>query len=186
MTTTPLQLAHMTAVVAMRGQRMQPFALSAVTSPESDDLLATQPNALPPVNLRDPRHWTVVTQAMEAVTHAANGTARSSGKDAAYRMAGKTGTAQVAGLSQEDEDAPDLEDVPLELRDHALFVAFAPTDDPQIAVAVIAEHAGSGGKIAAPIARAVIDAYMREPTPPELISALVPPAHNHPAEPARP
>ena len=184
MTTTPLQLAHMTAVLAMRGQRMQPYTLAAVTDLETGTKVSEQPVALPAMELRDPRHWTAITQAMEAVTHAANGTARSSGLDANYRMAGKTGTAQVAGLSQEDEDAPDLEDVPLELRDHALFVAFAPIDDPQIAVAVIAEHAGSGGKIAAPIARAVIDAYLRQPTPPSLIGALTPPAPS--SEPATP
>ena len=186
MTTTPLQLAHMTAVVATRGQRMQPFTLAAVSSLEGDTLETTEPQPLDVMELRDPRHWTAVTQAMEAVTHAANGTARSSGLGAPYRMAGKTGTAQVAGLSQEDEDAPELEDVPLELRDHALFVAFAPLDDPQIAVAVIAEHAGSGGKIAAPIARAVIDAYLRAPTPPELISSLSMPAHESVSEAARP
>lgn len=179
MTATPLQLAHMTAVVAMRGQRMQPYALAAVSGPDDAAPVAAVPQPMAPVSLRDARHWHAITQAMEAVSHAPNGTARSSGLGAPYRMASKTGTAQVAGLSQEDEDAPELEDVPLELRDHALFVAFAPADDPQIAVAVIAEHAGSGGKIAAPIARTVIDAYLRAPTPPELISALTPPSHAH-------
>ena len=96
--------------------------------------------------------------------HTAQGTATRSGADASYRIAGKSGTAQVTGLSQEDDEAPDLLDVPRELRDHALFVAYAPSDAPTIAVAVIAEHAGSGGRIAGPIARAVMDARL-EPTP---------------------
>lgn len=161
MTSTPLQLAHMTAVIANRGTSMRPHTLLATVDRANGTRIDTQPEPLPVVSLREPRYWDSITQAMVAVTHAANGTARSTGEGASYQMAGKTGTAQVAGLSQEDEDAPELEDVPLELRDHALFVGFAPMDDPQIAVAVIAEHAGSGGRVAAPIARVVMDAYLR-------------------------
>ena len=69
------------------------------------------------------------------------------------------GTAQVAGLSQEDEKPDALLDIPKRLRDHALFVAFAPADNPQIAIAVVAEHSGGGGAVAAPIARQVLDEH---------------------------
>ena len=75
-----------------------------------------------------------------------------------YRIAGKTGTAQVFGLKQEEKY--DAEAIPEELRDHALFVAFAPVEDPQIAVAVIVENGGGGGSVAAPIARKILDAYL--------------------------
>ncbi|MDH3899846.1 MAG: penicillin-binding transpeptidase domain-containing protein, partial [Gammaproteobacteria bacterium] len=92
------------------------------------------------------------------VVHSSRGTARSIGKDSPYRIAGKTGTAQVFGLKEEEKY--DAETIAAELRDHALFIAFAPVDDPQIAVAVIVEHGGGGGAVAAPIARRIMDAYL--------------------------
>ena len=73
-------------------------------------------------------------------------------------MAGKSGTAQVFSISQDEEY--NEEEVPERLRDHALFLAFAPLDDPKIAVAVIVENGGSGSRVAAPIARAIIDQYL--------------------------
>jgi penicillin-binding protein 2 len=88
------------------------------------------------------------------------GTAYAVFKDAPYTVAGKTGSAQVAGLSQHEEDAPKQDTVPLLLRDHALFIAFAPVDQPQIAVAVVAEHGAHGASAAAPVARELIDQYL--------------------------
>jgi penicillin-binding protein 2 len=81
-------------------------------------------------------------------------------KDAPYTVAAKTGTAQVAGLKQDEEVAPKQDSVPIRLRDHALFMAFAPIDQPRIAIAVIAEHAGHGGTAAAPVARQIMDQYL--------------------------
>ena len=91
------------------------------------------------------------------------GTARGIGKDSPYMIAGKTGTAQVFGLKQEEKY--DAEAIAEKLRDHALFIAFAPIDDPKIAVAVIVENGGGGGSVAAPIARTILDAYLEKPTP---------------------
>jgi penicillin-binding protein 2 len=94
------------------------------------------------------------------VVHHARGTARSIGIDSPYRIAGKTGTAQVFGLKEEEKyDATKIAE---KLRDHALFIAFAPAEAPSIAVAVIVENGGGGGAVAAPIARKILDAYFRE------------------------
>ena len=118
------------------------------------------PQPLPPIVLRDDSLWNPVIEAMDLVTSDPGGTAYRHLHDADYAVAGKTGTAQVAGLSQEDEDPPRIEQVPKRLRDHALFVAFAPIEAPRIALAVVVEHGGSGGGVAAPIAREVLDAFM--------------------------
>jgi penicillin-binding protein 2 len=90
--------------------------------------------------------------------HGEKGTARRSAYGAKYRIAGKTGTAQVVGIAQDAEyDAEALEE---RHRDHALFIAFAPVDDPKIAVAVVVENGGGGSSTAAPIAREVMDAWL--------------------------
>jgi penicillin-binding protein 2 len=92
------------------------------------------------------------------VVHGARGTARRIGQGAEYRIAGKTGTAQVFGIAQEEEY--EEEAVAKHLRDHGLFIGFAPADDPRIAVAVVVENGGSGSRAAAPVARAVMDRYL--------------------------
>jgi len=85
------------------------------------------------------------------------GTARASGRRSAYSIAGKTGTAQVVAIAQGEEyDESALRE---ELRDHALFIAFAPIENPKIAIAVVVENGGSGASVAAPIARQVMDQY---------------------------
>ncbi|MEQ1440202.1 penicillin-binding protein 2 [Fontimonas sp. SYSU GA230001] len=157
---TPLQLAQMTARIAMRGGGFKPHVLRAIEDPISKNRETVAPEPLPPIELKDGRSWNTVIKAMEDVTHAAGGTAYRIGRDAPYRIASKTGTAQVAGLRQDEKVAPTLEATPRHLRDHALFIAFAPADDPRIAVAVIAEHAGHGGSAASPIARQVMDQYL--------------------------
>src|SRR3546814_8665416 len=97
---------------------------------------------------------------MESVAQEQGGTAWMVGHGAPYRMAAKTGSAQVAGLRQDESRPVAQELLPLRLRDHALFIAFAPADDPKIAVAVIAEHGGHGASFAGPIARQVMDQYL--------------------------
>ncbi len=97
---------------------------------------------------------------MERVIHSATGTARGLAPGLGYRMAGKTGTAQVFGIKQDEEYVQ--EDIEKHLRDHALFIAFAPVDEPKIAIAVVVENGGSGGAVAGPIARAVIDKYLEQ------------------------
>ena len=154
---TPLQLATGTAVVARRGVRLRPRAAIRIErNGVAEDLPA---QTLPPVTAGGGRHWARVIDGMEAVVHGGSGTARHIGEGLTYRIAGKTGTAQV--VRQATRMSPDeLESIPWELRDHALFAAFAPSDDPRIAVAVVVEHGGSGSRTAAPVARAIIDHHL--------------------------
>ncbi len=102
---------------------------------------------------------------MVNVVHGAKGTARRVGLGANYRMGGKTGTAQVFGVAQNEEY--DEEKIDRKLRDHGLFVGFAPADDPTIAVAVVVENGGSGSSSAAPVARKVIDHYLNRLSEPD-------------------
>lgn len=155
--TTPLQLAVATATLATRGTRPQPQVVGALEDPTTGEVQRLEASPAGQVEVRDPGHWERVVDALEGVVHSPRGTAtRIASRE--YRIAGKTGTAQVFGLPQEDEI--DTETLELQLRDHALFVAFAPADAPEIAVAVVVEHGGSGGQVAAPVAKAVIDAYL--------------------------
>ena len=158
MLATPLQLATATAAVAGRGVRFRPRAAVRIErSGVAEDLPAKN---LPPVIAEGEGRWTRVIAGMEGVVHAGFGTARRIGEGLAYRIAGKTGTAQV--VRQATRTSPDeLESIPWERRDHALFAAFAPSDDPRIAVVVVVEHGGSGSRAAAPVARAVIDHHLR-------------------------
>lgn len=102
--------------------------------------------------------WEAIFESMAEVVHGVHGTARTIGTGLNYRMAGKTGTAQVFGIPQGEEyDASELSK---RLHDHALFIAFAPVDNPQLVVALIVENGGSGSKVAAPIARQIFDYFL--------------------------
>jgi len=160
LTVTPVQLAQATARMAMRGRGFKPHLVHAVEDPATHNVTAVEPEALPPIEPKQSALLDRVVSAMQLVTQSPGGTAYRVFKDAPYSVAGKTGTAQVAGLKQDENFAPKLDTVPKQLRDHALFMAFAPADDPQIAIAVIAEHAGHGGTSAAPVARVVMDQYL--------------------------
>jgi penicillin-binding protein 2 len=158
--TTPMQLAQMVSRIAMRGAGYKPHVLHATEDPITRKTVEVQPEALPKIDLKDNANWDTVIAAMEAVTQEPGGTAYAIGRSSPYRIAAKTGSAQVAGLRQDEKKAPRQEDIPLRLRDHALFIAFAPADAPRIAIAVMAEHGGHGASIAAPIARQVMDQYL--------------------------
>lgn len=160
MTTTPMQLAQITARMAMRGKGFKPHIVHAMQDSLTGKTLTVASEALPLIPNKHAQDWETVINAMVEVTASQRGTAHRVFKDAPYRVAAKTGTAQVAGMAQDELKARELEDTPFHLRDHALFVAFAPAEDPKIAVAVIAEHAGHGGSTAAPIARQVMDQYL--------------------------
>ena len=115
--------------------------------------------------IRQARHmqetFREIIDAMVDSVHSKAGIAFRISRGMNYKMAGKTGTAQVFGIPQGEEyDAEKLEK---KLRDHALFVAFAPLERPRIAVAVVVENGGSGGSTAAPIARKVVDHFLGEP-----------------------
>jgi penicillin-binding protein 2 len=141
----------------MRGGGYKPHTLRVIEDPITKQRENVTPEPLERIELKDNRNWRTVISAMEDVTHSPSGTANRIGRDAPYRIASKTGTAQVASLRQDEAKAPTLEQTPVHLRDHALFIAFAPVDEPRIAIAVIAEHAGGGSAVAAPIARKVMD-----------------------------
>ncbi|MGH8168377.1 MAG: penicillin-binding transpeptidase domain-containing protein, partial [Woeseiaceae bacterium] len=158
MLATPLQLAHVTATLAMRGKRYQPHLVAAKENPITGERDLTVPVSLPGVTIENEFYWDSVIGAMHAVMQSETGTARAAGLGAPYSMAGKSGTAQVFSVAQEEEYNAD--EVAERLRDHALFIAFAPLDDPQIAVAVVVENGSSGSRVAAPIARSVMDEYL--------------------------
>lgn len=160
MLATPVQLATSTAMLANRGRPVRPHLVAASEGPEDDapQALAPPEPVISPLDLENPAPWQEAIDGMAEVVHGRRGTARAVGLDVPYRMAGKTGTAQVFGLAQDEEYEED--EIPRELRDHALFIAFAPLEAPRVAVAVIAEHGGSGSGTAAPIARRVIDAWL--------------------------
>jgi penicillin-binding protein 2 len=160
MTATPIQLAQMTARIAMRGGGFKPHIVHSTEDALTKKMELVTPEALPPIPMQNAANWDAVISAMEQVAQAPGGTAYRIGHDAPYRIAAKTGTAQVAGMAQDEVKARALLTVPLHLRDHALFIAFAPADDPKIAVAVLAEHGGHGASVAAPIARKVMDMYL--------------------------
>jgi penicillin-binding protein 2 len=155
---TPLQLATATSVLANRGYWMTPTIIRARQESGQDALLPHRSQIAETLSINNRQHWDMVVQSMVDVVHSLRGTARRIGTDSTYRIAGKTGTAQVFGLKQDEKY--DAETIPEELHDHALFIAFAPVDDPQIAVAVIVEHGGGGGSVAAPIARKILDSYL--------------------------
>ncbi len=152
---TPLQLATMTGCIAMRGDCHRPHLLKAriasAVPADTGQLRGWR------VTLRDPRHWDVIIDAMRHVVSSPEGTGRRIA-DAPYSIAGKTGTAQVFSLKEDEEYK--AEKLARHMRDHAWFVGFAPVEDPRIAVAVIVEHAGHGGSVAAPVARRVMDAWL--------------------------
>jgi len=154
---TPLQLANAVATLANRGTMVRPHVLHAIQNGDKGDLQIQPPEPEGKVPVANTENWDTVIKAMTDVVNTAHGTAYVIGRDAPYLIAGKTGTAQVFGVKQNEKYKP--EELAERLLDHALFVAFAPVQDPEIAVAVIVENGGHGGSVAAPIARAVMDRY---------------------------
>jgi penicillin-binding protein 2 len=158
MLATPIQLAAATAALATRGIRYEPHLVAAVEDPLTGERSLVAPRRLDDVRINDQDQWNIVIGAMNAVMQDVRGTAWGAGGNAPYRMAGKSGTAQVFSVAQEEEyDEDEIEE---RLRDHALFIAFAPLEEPRIAVAVIVENGSSGSRVAAPIARAIMDEYL--------------------------
>jgi penicillin-binding protein 2 len=158
MLASPLQLANATAALASRGKRFKPHLVAAIENPLGGTRTLIAPERLPDVNIENDYFWDSVLAGMHDVMQSEVGTARAAGLGAPYQMAGKSGTAQVFSLSQDEEY--EEEEIPERLRDHALFIAFAPFDEPRIAVAVVVENGTSGSRVAAPIARAIMDQYL--------------------------
>jgi len=153
---TPMQLAYATAVLANNGVGYRPHLVKQISSSTNDTTEPVNPPA--DINFKPkPEHLELVKSAMTAVT-LPGGTAAWAGSGASYPFAGKTGTAQVIGMKQGEKYVE--KDISERHRDHAWFIAFAPADKPRIALAVLAENAGHGGTVSAPIARKVIDYYL--------------------------
>jgi len=152
--TTPIQLAHATATLAMRGATTEPQVVRASRAAGDADMQLRNGNNMHSLPMENSQHWEAVIDSMVEVIHGARGTARHVGEGMPFKIAGKTGTAQVFGIAQDEKyDAETLE---RKLHDHALFIAFAPADNPEFVVAVVVENGGSGSKTAAPIAREMI------------------------------
>jgi len=156
--TTPLQLANATAALAVRGKRFKPRLVAAYEDPLTGERTMLAPQPLPDVDITNEFFWDNVLTGMHDVMHGPRGTARAAARGASYEMAGKSGTAQVFSVGQEEEY--DEDEIAERLRDHALFISFAPYEQPRIAVAVIIENGSSGSGVAAPIARAIMDEYL--------------------------
>jgi len=160
MLATPLQLAHVAATISTRGKRFAPRVVRGVRNSVTGQVTELPPRELPEVKVKDPTSWDVIIGGMVGVT-SPGGTAWRAQAGAPYQMAGKTGTAQVFTVGQTEKYKES--EVAERLRDHALFIAFAPVDAPRIAVAVLVENGRSGSGTAAPIARKVFDAYLAPP-----------------------
>ena len=160
---TPMQLAYATATLANNGVGFRPHLVKEIRSsrPKENRAITVPPEADMQLN---PEHLDLVKRAMVAVTQP-GGTAVAASLGASYHIAGKTGTAQVVGMKQgEKYDASKIDE---RHRDHAWFIAFAPAEQPRIALVVLVENGGHGGGTAAPIARKVMDYYLlgKIPTP---------------------
>ena len=153
MQTTPLQLAQATALMASRGKWIRPHLARSIGG-----LQPVDKNRPADIVLRDYKAWEPVRLGMEHVMHGERGTARKVGNSAKYRIAGKSGTAQVVAIKQGERY--NRNKVKERHRDHALFIAYAPADKPEIVVSVMVENGESGSGVAAPVAKQVLDAWL--------------------------
>jgi penicillin-binding protein 2 len=157
-TVTPLQQAHFAGEIAERGQIVAiPRLVAATRAPGSAAVVQRTPTFSKPVGIATDEQWSVVFDGMEGAV-SPSGTAHVAGAGAKYKWAGKTGTAQVVTVKQ--TESTKHKDADERKREHAWFIAFAPADDPKIAISVLVENAGFGATAAAPIARKVLDSYL--------------------------
>lgn len=157
---TPLQLANATAALTQNGISYKPHLVRSIDYPVASEIVDTEPQIIHQYTVKKHRNLEHILKGMKRVVHSPRGTAfYRVGRKSEYKLAGKTGTAQVFTIKQEEEYEEDK--VKKSLRDHALFMGFAPFDDPQIAVALIVENGGHGSSAAAPIAKKVMDAYLK-------------------------
>jgi penicillin-binding protein 2 len=160
---TPLQLAFATAILANNGTVIRPHLVRSILDANTNQI-QTVPAAKPVATLiLKPENLELVRKAMIAVTQP-GGTATRVGVGAPYLTAGKTGTAQVVAIKQNEKYVEGR--VAERNRDHALFIAYAPADDPKIAMAILVENGGHGGSVAGPIARTILDYFLLGKAPP--------------------
>ena len=152
---TPLQLAHMASIVASRGKSYQPRLVQAYREQGTGTLQPIKPRLVETIEVASPEHWKIVVDGMVRVMN--GGTGSRSQVGAQFQIAGKTGTAQVFTVAQNEKyNEADLDE---RLHDHGWFIAFAPAEEPKLAVAVLIEN-GKHGTAAAPIARRVLDQFI--------------------------
>jgi penicillin-binding protein 2 len=152
---TPLQLAAATAAIANGGALYRPHVVAHIDDPRTGERETIAPQLIRQIPLK-PEHVAFVQEAMAGVNQEGTGARAFAGAE--YTSAGKTGTAQVIGIKQNEKyDASKIDE---RLRDHSLFIAFAPVESPKIALAVVVENGGFGSRAAAPIARTVLDYYL--------------------------
>lgn len=153
MQVTPLQLAQATSLIASKGVWHRPHLAETIGGEPPVDT-----NPMPNIVLHDPGEWEQVNRGMQAVLHDPRGIARQSAVGAQYRIAGKSGTAQVVAIRQGERY--NREKTQERNRDNALFVGFAPAENPKIVVAVMIENGEAGGRVAGPVVREVLDAWL--------------------------
>ncbi len=156
---TPIQLGVMMAAVANKGKVLQPQVIRKIEDWEGNILLQPEPEVVRQIDY-SAKDWKAVQEGLIAVVNAPRGTGH-----AAYLedvlVAGKTGTSQVVRRRSDEEEETDKEGkIPYRFRPHALFVAYAPAEKPELAIAVVVEHGQSGGRAAGPIAKRIIQRYM--------------------------
>jgi penicillin-binding protein 2 len=177
-TVTPLQQAHFAAEIAESGKLIAaPRLVSAMRAAGSLTVTPVSAVMMKPVDIGTDEQWAVVHDGMIAAVYGAGGTAYAVGVGSKYKIAGKTGTAQVIAIKQNEKYH--AKDVAERNRDHAWFIAYAPVEDPKIAISVLVENGGFGATAAAPIARKVLDAYLLGEVPEEPKKPL--PPHAAPA-----
>jgi penicillin-binding protein 2 len=158
-TVTPLQQAHFAAEIAERGKIIVvPRLVAATRAPGSSTVAPRNPSFGKPIDLGTEDQWNVIYDGMIGAVTQPGATAYLAFVGARYKLAGKTGTAQVVTVKQTESTKHKESDE--RKREHAWFIAFAPVDDPKIAISVLVENGGFGGSTAGPIARKVIDSYL--------------------------
>lgn len=156
-TTTPMQLAKAMSVLVHRGKVIAPHLLKATIN-NGDDFGTQEPAEIltyPPITGVPDKYWDIAIHGMNLVNHGSRGTARRAFAGLKYQSAGKSGTAQVFGLGENERYNAD--EIAEHLRDHALFIGFAPVDDPKLIVVMVLENAGGGSGQGAPLVRKIFD-----------------------------
>jgi penicillin-binding protein 2 len=158
-TVTPLQQAHFAAEIAERGKIIAaPRLVAGTRAPGSVTVVPRSPTFNKPVDMATDDQWNVIYDGMVGAVTQPGATAYLAFVGARYKLAGKTGTAQVVTVKQ--TESTKHQDADVRKREHAWFIAFAPVDDPKIAISVLIENGGFGGSTAGPIARKVLDTYL--------------------------
>ncbi|USD59837.1 penicillin-binding protein 2 [Vibrio sp. SCSIO 43140] len=161
-TATPMQIAKATSVLVNRGEVLSPHLLRATieNGDSFDHQTLSEVDSRPPISGVQERYWDIALEGMRRVNHGVKGTARRAFANMPYQSGGKSGTAQVFSLAEDEEY--NAEELAEHLKDHALFTGFAPFENPEVVVTVVLENAGGGSSNGAPVARQLFDLALAE------------------------